>query len=429
METTTPADTNEESAHTEEYKLDPFCELRIEVDSGAELEVELLDGKAEVFGTELVKGKKYTFVPSSKLAVFSWQGCGVKTTGKTEMSYVAKETPMVMYLNLHGALEQMRQRAELDISRGPRIMVVGPTDVGKSTLCQLLLNYAVRIGRAPLFVDIDVGQSMISIPGTIAAAVIERPTDVEDGFSQIAAPLVYHFGHSSPNENLALYNLLISRMAQVIQTKCETNKKISCSGVVINTSGWVRGGGYQSLVHTAGAFEVDIIVVLDQERLYNELVRDMPDFVKVIVIPKSGGVVERNAHSRNESRDSKIREYFYGLSNSFFPHSFEVKFSDIKIYKIGGPTLPDSCLPLGMKPQDSKTKIVPVQPSVGLMHHVMSLSSALTPDKLVEVNVLGFLVITNVDTERQMFTILAPAPRPLPRNFLLQMEIQFLDIK
>lgn len=44
------------------------------------------------------------------------------------------------------------------------------------------------------------------------------------------------------------------------------------------------------LTHAAQAFEVDIILVLDNERLYNELVRDMPKFVKVIFLPKSGGV-------------------------------------------------------------------------------------------------------------------------------------------
>jgi len=44
------------------------------------------------------------------------------------------------------------------------------------------------------------------------------------------------------------------------------------------------------LTHIALAFEVDVILVLDQERLYNELVRDMPVFVKVVLLPKSGGV-------------------------------------------------------------------------------------------------------------------------------------------
>ena len=37
-------------------------------------------------------------------------------------------------------------------------MITGPTDVGKSTLCKLLLNYAARQDRAPIYVDLDVGQ-------------------------------------------------------------------------------------------------------------------------------------------------------------------------------------------------------------------------------------------------------------------------------
>lgn len=49
-------------------------------------------------------------------------------------------------------------------------MVVGPTDVGKSTLCRILLNYSVRmnaLGRRPIFVDLDPDQGQISVPGTI----------------------------------------------------------------------------------------------------------------------------------------------------------------------------------------------------------------------------------------------------------------------
>ncbi len=44
------------------------------------------------------------------------------------------------------------------ISYSPQVLVVGPVDVGKSTVCRLLLNYAVRMGRQPCFVDLDVGQ-------------------------------------------------------------------------------------------------------------------------------------------------------------------------------------------------------------------------------------------------------------------------------
>ena len=42
-------------------------------------------------------------------------------------------------------------------------MMVGPTDVGKSTVSKILLNYAVRLGRKPIYVDLDVGQVILII--------------------------------------------------------------------------------------------------------------------------------------------------------------------------------------------------------------------------------------------------------------------------
>ncbi|CAB0017085.1 unnamed protein product, partial [Nesidiocoris tenuis] len=75
----------------------------------------------------------------------------------------------MFYLNCHACLEQLRMKAEneSDVKRGPITMIVGPSDVGKSTVCRILLNYAVRMGRTPVFVDLDVGQGAISIPGAI----------------------------------------------------------------------------------------------------------------------------------------------------------------------------------------------------------------------------------------------------------------------
>lgn len=51
-------------------------------------------------------------------------------------------------------------------------------------------------------------------------------------------------------------------------------------------------------------------------------------------------VVERNQHQRSDARDSRIREYFYGVKingkDSFFPHPMDIPFSSVKLYKIGG---------------------------------------------------------------------------------------------
>lgn len=47
-------------------------------------------------------------------------------------------------------------------------------------------------------------------------------------------------------------------------------------------------------------------------------------------------VVERSQKGRAENRDGRVREYFYGPKDSFYPHTFEVKFADVKIFKVGG---------------------------------------------------------------------------------------------
>ena len=44
-------------------------------------------------------------------------------------------------------------------------------------------------------------------------------------------------------------------LSALICTGCSYTFAANVSGVVINSCGWVRGGGYQSLIHVSGAFE------------------------------------------------------------------------------------------------------------------------------------------------------------------------------
>ena len=62
------------------------------------------------------------------------------------------------------------------------------------------MNYAVRMGRRPVFVDLDVGQGSISVPGSIGAVLVERPANIEEGGFAESAPLVYHYGHTTPGK-------------------------------------------------------------------------------------------------------------------------------------------------------------------------------------------------------------------------------------
>lgn len=231
------------------------------------------------------------------------------------------------------------------------------------------------------------------MPGSLCSLLIERPASIEEGFSQLA-PLVIHFGHKAPDFNNELYKICVTTLAGITLDRLKEDKRTMASGIVINTCGWVKGQGYHHLLHASKAFKVGTILVLDQERLYNELLRDVDQSVKVVFLPKSGGVVERSSHIRAESRDLRIREYFYGSRSPLYPHSIDVKWSDMKVYKIGAPSLPDSCMPLGMKAADNMTKLWPIQPGLGLLHHLLALSFAETVEQdVLKKNVYGFVCV------------------------------------
>lgn len=103
-------DGGDEKKQVAKFELERETELRFEVEASQTVQMELLTGMAEVFGTELTRNKKFTFDAGAKVAVFTWHGCTVQLSGRTEVAYVSKDTPMLLYLNTHTALEQMQQQ-------------------------------------------------------------------------------------------------------------------------------------------------------------------------------------------------------------------------------------------------------------------------------------------------------------------------------
>lgn len=412
---------------TEIFKLAKDNELRFEVETNSAVKLEVVEGKAEIFGTELVNSKVHEFGSNAKVAVFTWFGCSVKLSGKWDSAYVSEDTPMTMYLNTHAAIESKRKECEISGENGPKVLVVGPRDVGKSVITRTLLNYAVRFGRKPTLIDLDCGQNGVTIPGTMSALTIERPADPVENFDH-KAPIVYHFGHTSPNGNIGLYKTLIHRLADVYDTKAQKNPEVRNSGCIIDTCGWIKGQGYQCILHTAQCFEAEVVLVIDSERLFNDLKRDLPDFVDVVSLPKSPGVVERSSHGRREMREEAIHEYFYGQGEQLYPSTFDLSFDDIEIFKIGAPPVPDSCLPLGTEQEDTERKVVCVPPSPDISYHILSMSMAESlGEDLVETNVGAFLVIQKVDMENRVLSVLSPIPFPLPKRFFIMMDIRHVD--
>lgn len=321
---------------------------------------------------------------------------------------------MVSYFNLHSALEQRRTVAMATESGGPRLLVAGPANVGKSSLCRILINYATRLQRRPLYVDLDVGDGALAAPCTVSIAAIDHPVDTSGRF--VRPPLMLHYGHMNPNTNPKLFDRVIEQAAGAVEERTAVDRNICTSGLIVNTSGLNQ----MSLRHAVTTLQIDTIVVIDDERLYNELLSQFSTQTDITVtrVAKSGGVVARNEAERESAREDTMRRYFYGTSRELHPYSMTVRFDELKVFKIGAPALPAACLPIDSDPSTHETELVPVMINNDLTHKCLSVSAS--PLK-VEANgtfpkmeCLGFICVQEVDVMQRQIKILAPAPYPLP---------------
>ena len=68
----------------------------------------------------------------------------------------------------------MRNQALAKRVSGPRVYIIGNPQAEKASITKTLINYSLKLGWTPLFVDLDLGQNMISAPGCLSAALIDE---------------------------------------------------------------------------------------------------------------------------------------------------------------------------------------------------------------------------------------------------------------
>ena len=227
--------------------------------------LQLLSGSAELFGTELAQKQPYTFL-GTKSAIYTWHGCRLEVVGDCEVEYIAEETPMINYANLHFALEKLRDGAAGVGRDGPRVLVVGPENAGKTSLVKLLTAYATRCGRLPVTVNLDTKESMLSIPGSLSAATFSSIIDVEEGWGSsptngpspvpVKLPLVYYLGLANPEDRTSVYKPIMTRLALSVMNRLQDDSEAKTTGCVIDTPGVISQGkgGYEVIHHAVSEF-------------------------------------------------------------------------------------------------------------------------------------------------------------------------------
>jgi len=427
-------------------------ELRLEVREGREgAYLYLASGTAELFGVELAEGRTYYLAPDRRVAVFTWFGAELLAWGAVSGAYVSAESQVPVYANLHQQLEARRDTAAAggggggggaNPPQGPRVLICGSTDSGKSTLCRVLCAYACRVGRAPTLVDLDLGQGEVSIPGALAATPLDKLClSVEENFAHTSA-MAFYLGHLSPGEHVPVYRNAVERLADVVGRRQggggpagAAGAAARSSGLVINTMGWVEGAGYELLLDAIRAFCADVVVVMGHDKTFANLKADLAReggaaggaaAVELIRLARSGGAVERSRDVRKGARSGRVKAYFYGpergggLPPLLSPELITVPFDDVAVLRVGGAASDAGLVPIGKASalDPLRTAPAPMTPAT-LMNQVLAVSFAATEKAVPHSHVAGFVCVRAVNVAARTLTLLAPCAGALPGKFLL----------
>lgn len=171
-------------------------------------------------------------------------------------------------------------------SKPRRVMLVGATDTGKSTLATYISNIAVEGGLRVGIVDSDIGQGDIAPPACIGSCIVrEQVLDLRD----LDADMYYFIGRITPT---GVEDHLIRGVMHLLN-------HLNADMVVVNTDGYVGDQGLRYKAKMAEAIDADLIVMLGDEGGM-----DVPN-TKIVRVDVSSNIQK----SRDERIARRIEQY------------------------------------------------------------------------------------------------------------------------
>lgn len=483
----------------ERHILQPQEELRFEVSYGTQTASFCLQkGSCELWGCELAVGKKYSIATGGiKLALFTWHGCVIDVEAEVEISYTSDETNAnVAYVNTHAQLEALRDEASSSIAnassqqqqplhasestpilaQGPRVLIVGPSESGKSSLCKTLIAYATKVGRTPLWVDLDPFDNAISVPGSLSVAPMTAAAVTVETYSTCGIPpntvhplVMYHGSNTQFHPDL--FRAQVDRLAQSINQRLAQDENARSSGIIVNSNGSIQGEGYELLLHAAEALEISVILIMGHDRLYSMMTNhykklqqqlqptSTTTIPKVLKLPRSGGVVSRPDTFVRHSRSRAVKRYFYGdlidppkMESStttstaastkvpqLTPYLLQLEFKDVEIYRLSSMALSSSLLPVAQQQSTDAIQISQVdldseadtlQHALLAVCHPSAVQTWLTSGRardLVCAGVAGFCAVERINSDTDSLHLLSPCAGSLPSKTLLLGDITWME--
>lgn len=356
--------------------------------------------------------------------------------------------------------------------------MLGPS---RKTVARILCNYAarnvgaesdVKVAPAPYLVDLDVASGSLVMPGVMAMRQVAVPFSLEDpDSSEMHSPdLAFFYGHASHRDNPKLFRKLAGKLADALEQRIQAAKD---AGAADNTGAIIIGPGdadealVEELIKT---FSADLVCVIGNERFYANLQQRIASTslpCHAFKLPKSGGVVSKDAAYRKALFAKQFRAYFSGHRGELTPFSLGIPLelsspkpettdssqlngtnrsstsNFIRVYRFGQESsmAPSSALPIGSTRRVDEARAqrieAPAEASSSLLYSIVALihsesneiSSITVPE--LDAPIAGLLHVTAVDVNSPNgcvnLTVLSPCGLPLPSSTALVGSIRWIE--
>ncbi len=153
-----------------------------------------------------------------------------------------------------------------------RIIIIGPSNSGKSTLSLYMANVFISHGLRPLLIDADVGQGDLAPPTCLGAAVMNFP---EVDLWKVKTNCTNFIGGIQP---VGYESKIISNIRRQLDTSLKHDLSI------INTDGYIKGNGLVHKIDLLKKIQPDCIIYLggpNMDRNLLELFSHLPTNLKM----------------------------------------------------------------------------------------------------------------------------------------------------
>jgi len=256
--------------------------------------VHVIDGELSLLGGSIKSGEEIIIKAGKQYPFQAENFTKIEVFGeKTE--YCVMDTPLI-------PMDRKILVEKLSNFHFPlKIMLLGGSDTGKTTVVCYLANYFLNTGNRVAVIDLDMGQQDIGPPCTITLGILKEPiTQLGD----IPLKRMVFIGQTSP----------VGRMLQIVSGANELVEHAleEVDVIIIDTTGWISGGAARAFKSAKiRTLKPHVLVGLQQADEITHLFKPFESSpLQIELLSVYPNIPKRNLKTRKFLRESKFNSYF-----------------------------------------------------------------------------------------------------------------------